>query len=165
VASAKSFVLTIFRLLTPQDLRRLTETLKSSQSAHKLAAGAELLVWNEQEESQPVVEAKVLSFPQKTAEDPRPTAGISSLSQIGVLSAEQQQARQKAAQAELDKDKPSESDFLLGERVKFKESEEDEIAKKTIMREVKMLRLLKYKNIVELKEAFKRKGRLYLVFE
>ena len=33
------------------------------------------------------------------------------------------------------------------------------------MREVKMLRLLKYKNIVELKEAFKRKGRLYLVFE
>ena len=48
---------------------------------------------------------------------------------------------------------------------KFKESDEDEIAKKTIMREVKMLRLLKYKNIVLLKEAFKRKGRLYLVFE
>lgn len=34
---------------------------------------------------------------------------------------------------------------------KFKESDEDEIAKKTIMREVKMLRLLKYKNIVTLK--------------
>jgi len=48
---------------------------------------------------------------------------------------------------------------------KFKESDDDEIAKKTIMREVKMLRLLKYKNIVLLKEAFKRKGRLYLVFE
>ena len=60
---------------------------------------------------------------------------------------------------------------------KFKESDEDEIAKKTIMREVKMLRMLKYKNIVTLKEAFKRlvnylviriffsKGRLYLVFE
>ena len=28
-----------------------------------------------------------------------------------------------------------------------------------------MLRMLKYKNIVTLKEAFKRKGRLYLVFE
>jgi cyclin-dependent kinase-like len=28
-----------------------------------------------------------------------------------------------------------------------------------------MLRLLKHKNIVELKEAFKRKGRIYLVFE
>jgi cyclin-dependent kinase-like len=48
---------------------------------------------------------------------------------------------------------------------KFKETEEDEIAKKTIIREVKMLRMLKYKNIVTLKEAFKRKGRLYLVFE
>jgi len=39
---------------------------------------------------------------------------------------------------------------------KFKESDEDEIAKKTIMREVRMLRTLKYKNIVTLKEAFKR---------
>ena len=48
---------------------------------------------------------------------------------------------------------------------KFKESDEDEIAKKTIMREVKMLRMLKHPNIVLLKEAFKRKGRLYLVFE
>ena len=48
---------------------------------------------------------------------------------------------------------------------KFKEPDDDEIAKKTIMREVRMLRMLKYKNIVTLKEAFKRKGRLYLVFE
>jgi serine/threonine protein kinase len=32
----------------------------------------------------------------------------------------------------------------------------DEIAKKTIMREVKMLRMLKHTNIVLLKEAFKR---------
>jgi len=39
---------------------------------------------------------------------------------------------------------------------KFKESDEDEIAKKTIMREVKMLRMLKYPNIVLLKEAFKK---------
>jgi cyclin-dependent kinase-like len=46
--------------------------------------------------------------------------------------------------------------------------------RKNIQREVKMLRLLKHKNIVELKEAFKRfiiiflsyrKGRIYLVFE
>jgi cyclin-dependent kinase-like len=28
-----------------------------------------------------------------------------------------------------------------------------------------MLRLLRHKNIVDLKEAFKRKGRIYLVFE
>lgn len=39
---------------------------------------------------------------------------------------------------------------------KFKESDEDEVAKKTIMREVKMLRMLKHANIVLLKEAFKR---------
>ncbi len=39
---------------------------------------------------------------------------------------------------------------------KFKESDEDEITKKTILREVRMLRMLKYKNIVTLIEAFKR---------
>jgi cyclin-dependent kinase-like len=40
---------------------------------------------------------------------------------------------------------------------KFKENtEEDEIVKKTTMREVKMLRLLKHDNIVLLREAFKR---------
>ena len=39
---------------------------------------------------------------------------------------------------------------------KFKEPDDDKIAKKTIMREVRMLRMLKYKNIVTLKEAFKR---------
>lgn len=33
------------------------------------------------------------------------------------------------------------------------------------MREVKMLRMLKHENVVQLKEAFKRKGRLYLVFD
>ena len=67
------------------------------------------------------------------------------------------------------------NDFVVAIK-KFKESDEDEVAKKTILREVKMLRLLKHKNIVLLKEAFKRysltklivvfrKGRLYLVFE
>jgi cyclin-dependent kinase-like len=39
---------------------------------------------------------------------------------------------------------------------KFKESDEDEIVKKTTLREVKMLRMLKQENIVQLKEAFKR---------
>ena len=39
---------------------------------------------------------------------------------------------------------------------KFKESDDDEVVKKTTMREVKMLRLLKQENIVQLKEAFKR---------
>eukprot|EP00656_Telonema_subtile_P029720 TRINITY_DN327_c0_g1_i3.p1 TRINITY_DN327_c0_g1~~TRINITY_DN327_c0_g1_i3.p1 ORF type:complete len:554 (+),score=112.51 TRINITY_DN327_c0_g1_i3:85-1746(+) len=48
---------------------------------------------------------------------------------------------------------------------KFKESEEDEVVRKTTLREVKILRMLKHENIVTLKEAFRRKGRLYLVFE
>jgi cyclin-dependent kinase-like len=37
--------------------------------------------------------------------------------------------------------------------------------RKTTIREVKLLNLLKQENIVLLKDAFKRKGRLYLVFE
>jgi len=48
---------------------------------------------------------------------------------------------------------------------KFKESEDDEVVRKTTLREVKILRMLKHDNIVELREAFRRKGKLYLVFE
>eukprot|EP00397_Hematodinium_sp_SG-2012_P014720 GEMP01014976.1.p1 GENE.GEMP01014976.1~~GEMP01014976.1.p1 ORF type:complete len:515 (+),score=126.80 GEMP01014976.1:238-1782(+) len=48
---------------------------------------------------------------------------------------------------------------------KFKETEDDEAVKKTTLREVKMLRMLRHENIVQLKEAFRRKGQLYLVFE
>ena len=48
---------------------------------------------------------------------------------------------------------------------KFKESEDDEVVRKTTLREVKILRMLKQQNIVNLKEAFRRKGKLYLVFE
>jgi cyclin-dependent kinase-like len=48
---------------------------------------------------------------------------------------------------------------------KFKESEDDENVRRNIQREVKMLRALRHPNVVQLKEAFKRKGRIYLVFE
>jgi len=48
---------------------------------------------------------------------------------------------------------------------KFKESEEDDLVQKSILREVKILRMLKHDNVVHLKEAFKRKGKLYLVLE
>lgn len=49
---------------------------------------------------------------------------------------------------------------------KFKENEDDDpMVRKTTLREVKVLRSLKHANIVSLKEAFRRKGRLYLVFE
>ena len=43
--------------------------------------------------------------------------------------------------------------------------QDDEIVKKTTLREVKLLRMLRHPNIVCLKEAFRRKGKLYLVFE
>ncbi|KAL0489368.1 cyclin-dependent kinase-like protein [Acrasis kona] len=49
---------------------------------------------------------------------------------------------------------------------KFKENEsKDEALRKTTLREVKMLRLLKQENIVMLIEAFRRKSKLHLVFE
>ena len=48
---------------------------------------------------------------------------------------------------------------------RFKESEEDEIVRKTIGREIKVLRMLKHENIVQLKQAFRKQGKLYLVFE
>uniref|UniRef100_A0A8C2HMG7 Cyclin dependent kinase like 5 n=1 Tax=Cyprinus carpio TaxID=7962 RepID=A0A8C2HMG7_CYPCA len=41
----------------------------------------------------------------------------------------------------------------------------NEEVKETTMRELKMLRTLKQENIVELKEAFRQRGKLYLVFE
>ncbi|XP_052396350.1 cyclin-dependent kinase-like 5 isoform X2 [Carassius gibelio] len=48
---------------------------------------------------------------------------------------------------------------------KFKDSEENEEVKETTLRELKMLRSLKQENIVELKEAFRQRGKLFLVFE
>ena len=37
--------------------------------------------------------------------------------------------------------------------------------KRTTLRELKVLRALKQENIVDLREAFRRRGKLYLVFE
>lgn len=48
---------------------------------------------------------------------------------------------------------------------KFKEGDDDENVKKTTLREVKMLKSLKHENIVFLIEAFRRKTKLFLVFE
>nr|CAB3229516.1 cyclin-dependent kinase-like 5 [Phallusia mammillata] len=48
---------------------------------------------------------------------------------------------------------------------KFKDKEDNEDVQKTTLRELRMLKSLKHENIVELKEAFRRRGKLYLVFE
>ena len=48
---------------------------------------------------------------------------------------------------------------------KFKDSDHEEHTKKTTMREVKILKMVNHINIVEMKEAFRKKGIVYLVFE
>ncbi|CEO95834.1 hypothetical protein PBRA_004547, partial [Plasmodiophora brassicae] len=48
---------------------------------------------------------------------------------------------------------------------KFKESDENEQVRKTALREIRILKQLKHENVVELLEVFRRKGKLYLVFE
>jgi cyclin-dependent kinase-like len=48
---------------------------------------------------------------------------------------------------------------------KFKESDHDEQVRKTALREIRILKQLKHPNIVTLHEVFRRKGKLYLVFE
>jgi cyclin-dependent kinase-like len=48
---------------------------------------------------------------------------------------------------------------------KFKESDDDELIKKTIVREMTVLRSLEHRNIVELREAFRKGGLVHLVFE
>ena len=47
---------------------------------------------------------------------------------------------------------------------KFKDADDDELTRKTTMREVKILKMLAHENIVEMKEAFRKKGIVYLVF-
>ncbi len=47
---------------------------------------------------------------------------------------------------------------------KFKDGEE-EIVQKSMLRELKVLKKLRHENIVQLKESFRRKKKLYLVFE
>ena len=46
----------------------------------------------------------------------------------------------------------------------FKDTD-DEIVQKSMVRELKVLKNLKHDNIVQLKDCFKKKGKLYLVFE
>ncbi|KAK6170029.1 hypothetical protein SNE40_018518 [Patella caerulea] len=48
---------------------------------------------------------------------------------------------------------------------KFLESEDDKMVKKIALREVKMLKQLRHDHLVNLLEVFRRKKRLYLVFE
>ena len=42
---------------------------------------------------------------------------------------------------------------------------DNEDVKRTTLRELRLLRMLKQENIVDMREAFRRRGKLYLVFE
>ena len=48
---------------------------------------------------------------------------------------------------------------------KFKESDDDQQVRKTALREIKILQGFQNVNIIHLFEVFRRKGKLYLVFE
>jgi cyclin-dependent kinase-like len=48
---------------------------------------------------------------------------------------------------------------------KFLESDEDENVRKVSLREVRILKRLRHDNVVRLLDAFRRRGRMYLVFE
>ena len=48
---------------------------------------------------------------------------------------------------------------------KFKESDSDQTIRKISLREAKILKIVEHPNIVHLKESFRRKEKLHLVFE
>jgi cyclin-dependent kinase-like len=48
---------------------------------------------------------------------------------------------------------------------KFKHDESSEDVHKVIAREVRILKMLHHENIIELKEAFRRKGKVFLIFD
>lgn len=118
---AKSLLLKIFRLITPDDLGVLAETLVEIQPQLKKAAGSELLSFDNEFQQQPKM-AKVIQFP-KNEQFTESSGDKDSLAEIGVLSAKEQKEKNKVEDEE-ERTKQSESDFLLEGREKFKESEE-----------------------------------------
>jgi cyclin-dependent kinase-like len=48
---------------------------------------------------------------------------------------------------------------------RFRQTDDDEIVKKTAVREIKHLKRLRHSNVINLVEAFRRRGRYFLVFE
>lgn len=123
----KSVIMTILGLITPQDLKYLTEESREKGAVFQQAAGGETWLWDE---SQPKKEAQILEFPQKK-DSPKEVmsgrefvANETPLEAIGVLSSDKQAEIRKAAQEEYEKTKPDTLDFMLSEREKFRDSEE-----------------------------------------
>jgi len=142
VKESISLVLSVLRLLTPQELKRLAHDNKSARSGLKRAAGAELLVWDDEVPS-PVARPRLVKDPEQEtnaktarraplglADDEPAAAKVLSfpstgnlLENIGVKSAAQERAEHAAALARAKEEEVSETDFLLEERDKFKDTE------------------------------------------
>ena len=71
-----SYVLQALSILGLEEMLKLSEVLRTKQMPLKKAAGQELIVWDDDPtgaEREPIGEAKVLAFPQKSLqEEPRP---------------------------------------------------------------------------------------------
>jgi len=129
LGAVKSTILSVLGLITPQDLKFLTEASRQKVVALKKAAGAEGMFWEEEEEE--VAEARVLEFPTRhTAPEEEGlsarefTQHESPLEAIGVLSSEKQAQLKKEAAEAYEKSKPDVFDFVLTERDRFRGSEE-----------------------------------------
>jgi hypothetical protein len=71
--SQTPFVLKALKILGPEEMLKLTEVLQVEQVPLKMAAGEELIVWDEVSEKPSVkaaeTEAKILPFPKKSIHD------------------------------------------------------------------------------------------------
>ncbi len=130
MGAVKSTILSVLGLISPQDLKLLTEASRQKIVALKKAAGAEGMFWEEEsEDARP--DARVIEFPTR---HPAPeqegisarefTQAESPLEAIGVLSSEKQAQLKKEAAEAYEKSKPDVFDFVLTERDRFRVSEE-----------------------------------------
>jgi hypothetical protein len=147
VSQDQSIVLSILKLLTPAGLSRLASA-GSVRMKPKLAAGAELLVWDD--EAMPTVEARVLEFPSKSTNP---------LNQIGIQSAAEQHAAQAAILEAAKKAEGSETDFLIVERVKFKDTE-DKLSKQNGLASYQKSSAMALFRVVVTDEAGKQRSQL-----
>jgi len=116
----------VLGLLAPQDLKRLTQHLKSEIKL-KQAAGGEFVPFNT-EDSESSSEARILPFPvadEASSQDGREFLfKQNSLEAVGILSADKQEEFKRAAKEAYEKSQPDTLDFILNERDRFKNSEE-----------------------------------------
>lgn len=126
----KSVIMSVLGLITPQDLKYLTEASREKILGKKLAAGAE--GWEWENDSIPRPEARVIPFPQRGSAGPDSesipgrefAAKESPLEALGVLPADKQAELKRAAALEYERSKPAELDLVLSERERFRSSEE-----------------------------------------